>query len=84
MGTRNLAASAADDYYEITHVEVRITGNELNETVGPVFPAYYVWVARWDTTKVPDGTYTLRFTAYDAGGNSGHSVGVAVSVKNHS
>jgi hypothetical protein len=36
----------------------------------------------WDTTKVPDGTNTLRATAFDAAGNQGNSAAITVTVAN--
>jgi Bacterial Ig domain/Bacterial Ig-like domain len=45
-------------------------------------PTYYGWLAVWDTTTVPDGTYTLQSVAYDAAGNSGRSTGIRVTVDN--
>ena len=40
------------------------------------------WTASWNSTTVPDGTYTLQSVAYDAAGNQGASSGVTVIVEN--
>jgi hypothetical protein len=40
------------------------------------------WLAVWNTTSVPDGTYTLRSVASYAGGVTGVSSGITVTVAN--
>jgi YVTN family beta-propeller protein len=42
----------------------------------------YGWLAAWNTTTVPDGTYTLQSVASNAGGASGTSPGITVTVDN--
>ena len=36
----------------------------------------------WNTTSVPNGTYTLNGVAYDAAGSVGRSADVSTTVKN--
>ena len=42
----------------------------------------YGWALFWDSTKVPNGTYTVRSVAYGAGGERSTSSGVTVRVAN--
>ncbi len=42
----------------------------------------YGWFAEWNTTDVPDGVYTLTSVAAYAGGISGSSAPVRITVDN--
>ena len=67
----------------VTKVEFILTGGSLNHAlIASATPTYYGWLAGWNTTTVPNGTYTLQSVAYDASGNSGQSAGVTKSVAN--
>jgi hypothetical protein len=64
-------------------VQYELTGGTLNDAViATATPTYYRWLAQWDTTSVPNGTYTLKSVASDAGGNTGTSPGVSITVNN--
>jgi major membrane immunogen (membrane-anchored lipoprotein) len=81
-GSQYLDASASD-VVGVTKVEFHLTGGTLNDAlIATATPTYYGWLAHWDTTTVPDGTYTLQSVGYDAGGNSGQSTGITVTVDN--
>jgi hypothetical protein len=81
-GSQYLDASASGKV-AVKKVEFRLTGGALNDVlIATATPTYYGWLAKWDTTAVPDGTYTLQSVAYDASGNIGRSVGVTVTVAN--
>jgi polyvinyl alcohol dehydrogenase (cytochrome) len=81
-GSKYLDASASDNV-GVTKVEFYLTGGTLNDAlIATATPTYYGWLADWDTDTVPDGTYTLYSVAYDAGGNSGQSTGITVTVDN--
>ena len=54
-------------------------GHTLVETAG-LFP--YGWFARWNTTTVANGTYTVQSVAYGITGQVTTSAGVAVHVRN--
>jgi len=54
------------------HAEVIATGQ--SSLVG--------WLARWNTTTVANGTYTLRSVVYDASGRSSQSNSITVTVSN--
>ena len=45
-------------------------------------PTIYGWLAAWNTTTVPNGTYTLQSVASYQGGVSGTSPGITVIVSN--
>ena len=45
-------------------------------------PTIYGWLATWNTTTVPNGTYALQSVASYAGGVSGASTPITVSVTN--
>ncbi|HZM57252.1 MAG TPA: PQQ-binding-like beta-propeller repeat protein [Acidimicrobiales bacterium] len=78
-----LLDAGASGTFAVTKVEFHLTGGTLNNTlIATATPTYYGWLAGWDTTTVPDGTYTLRSVAYDAAGNIGQSLGVTVTVTN--
>jgi hypothetical protein len=67
----------------VTSVQFEVTGGTLsNHVVGTATATVYGWVARWNTTAVPNGTYTLQSVATDASGNSSTSAGITVTVSN--
>ncbi len=67
----------------MTKVEFHLTGGSLNDVlIATATPSYVGWVASWDSTSVPDGTYTLQSEAYDGGGNQGVSTAISVTVSN--
>ena len=73
----------ASDYGTLTKVEFHLTGGSLNGVlVGTAAPTIYGWVAAWNTTTVPNGTYVLQSEAYDAAGLSAFSKGVTFTVNN--
>ena len=45
-------------------------------------PTLYGWIAKWNTTGVANGTYSLQSVAYDAAGASSLSTGIMITVKN--
>ena len=44
-------------------------------------PTYYGWLCSWNTTTVPNGSYSLLSEAFGAGGST-FSSGVSITVKN--
>jgi hypothetical protein len=50
--------------------------------VASTFPTIYGWLGGWDTTDVPNGTYTIESVETDDAGNSATSPGVSVTVDN--
>jgi GDSL-like Lipase/Acylhydrolase family/Bacterial Ig domain len=80
-GTTYLDAAATDNV-GVTKVQFVLTGGTLNHSVlGTAVPTLYGYVYQFNSTSVPDGSYTLQSVAYDAG-NTGSSAGVTISVGN--
>ena len=67
-----------------TSVEFRLFGGAYGYNAPVLCTAtltYYGWVCSWNTTTVPNGSYTLVTEAFDAGG-SAFSSGVNITVHN--
>jgi hypothetical protein len=75
--------AAASDYGTLTKVEFHLTGGALNNAlIATASPTLYGWLASWNSTTVPNGTYTVQSVAFDAGGLSTASAGVTIHVNN--
>jgi hypothetical protein len=82
-GAQVLLDAAASDLVGVTKVEFHLTGGSLNNTlIATATPTYYGWLASWNSTTVPDGTYTLQSEASDGAGNQGVSPTISVTVSN--
>jgi YVTN family beta-propeller protein len=82
-GTQSLDAGASDAP-GITKVEFELSGGTQHNTViATATPTYVGWLAAWDTTTVPDNTYTMQSLAFDAAGHVSQSTPVTVHVDNH-
>jgi hypothetical protein len=79
-GAHYLAASASSDL-GIDKVVFNITG-EGRTVVESARKSVYGWLARWDTTTVANGTYTVQSVAYGASGQVTTSASVVVQVRN--
>jgi hypothetical protein len=67
----------------VTKVVYELTGGTLNDTViATAAPTIIGWLAGWNSTTVPNGTYTLQSVASYPGGVSGTSPGVTIMVNN--
>ena len=67
----------------VASAKYELTGGTLNDAViATATPTFYGWIAQWDTTSVPNGTYTLQSVASDTGGSTGTSSGVSITVNN--
>ena len=67
----------------VTKVEFQVTGNgRLNTDIGTA--AYFrgIQAFLWNTTSVPNGTYTIRSVAYNVAGDTSASKSITVHVKN--
>ena len=65
-----------------TAVRYQVTGGALsNAVIATATPTLYGWVAKWNTTTVPNGTYTLQSVA-TSGGLTGTSPGTTITVNN--
>ena len=79
-GTVSLTASAADDRV-VAGVQFQLNGQNIGpELTTDSPPTKYTLV--WDSTSLPNGTYTLTATARDGVGHTTTSAGVTVSVSN--
>ena len=82
-GTQVTLDAAATLNVGVDQVQYFLTGGTLNDAlVATVTPTLYGWLASWNSTTVPDGTYTLQSKASESGGNEGTSPGVSVTVAN--
>lgn len=81
-GTQYLDAVTSDPV-GVTGVQFRLTGGTFNNAlVGTGTPTIYGWLAGWDTSTVPNGSYTLQSVATDAAGSTDYSPPVTVTVAN--
>jgi hypothetical protein len=68
-----------------TQVQYELSGgpnNYVNQVISGSGLTYYGWIGGWNTTSVPNGTYTLNSVATYAGGVSGTSRPITVIVNN--
>ncbi len=66
-----------------TSVVYRLSGGTLaNQVIATATPTYYGWIATWDSTSVPNGTYQLQSVASYSGGTSGTSPPITITVNN--
>ena len=77
-----LLDAEASDSGGVAKVDFYLTGGSLNNALIATGTPGYGWFAYWNTTTVPDGTYTLQSVAYDASGNQGVSSTISVTVAN--
>lgn len=78
-------ASASASYgVGISTVQFVLTGGSNNQTVIAAAggPSLYGYIAAWNSTSVPNGTYTLQSLVTDKVGNSTYSAGITITVAN--
>jgi hypothetical protein len=67
-------------------ISVKFTGsgalNGVFGSLGTATPTLYGYIFVWNTTSVPNGTYTLQSLVTDVAGNFEYSTGVSVTVAN--
>ena len=69
----------------IATVKFEISGGSISDKVVSTGTAsIYGWYGQWNTTAVPNGTYTIQSVATDSKGLSGTSAPVTVTVSNSS
>jgi hypothetical protein len=91
-GTQQILSATASDTDEapggvenvgINSLQFEVTGGNLSNPVTVTAAPYiFGWIAQWNTTNVPDGTYTLQSVATDTKGVTGASPGITVIVNN--
>ncbi len=81
-GNQWLVAEASD-VYGMTKVEFELTGGGLrNQMIATAAHTTYGWLGAWNTTTVPNDSYTLRSVAWNGSGKQGVSRPVAITVSN--
>jgi hypothetical protein len=81
-GTTDLDA-AASGAVTVTQVRFELTGGTYSDTViSTATPTAYGWLAQWNTTTVPNGTYTLQSVATDADAHPATSAPIPITVNN--
>ena len=81
-GAAILDASAADAP-GVTKVVFELSGNGLSDQViATATPTIYGWLAQWNTTTVPNGTYSLQSVATDAAHSTETSNAISITVNN--
>ena len=77
------AAASNEKEWQVDKVQFRLTGGGLHDAlVATADQTKFGWLAGWDTTSVPNGTYTLQSVAVEAGGLRSTSRGVTITVAN--
>jgi uncharacterized protein YjbI with pentapeptide repeats len=72
------ASSTAD----VTSVSYELSGGTLtNQSIATGTPSLYGWLAEWNTTSVPNGTYTLQSVGTTSGGTV-TSTPITITVSN--
>ncbi len=75
--------AAAGDAPGVTKVVFELSGGSLSDTViATATPTIFGWLAKWNTTTVPNGSYSLESVATDAAANSDTSIPITITVKN--
>jgi hypothetical protein len=82
-GTAVLDASAAGPQ-AVTGVSFKLSGGSLSKpvVVGTAVGTLIGWLARWNTTGVANGTYSLQSVATETGGTTATSPKISVTVSN--
>jgi beta-glucanase (GH16 family) len=77
------AAASASNGVGIAKVQFVLSGGSYSKSViGTATPTLYGFVYAWNTTSVPNGTYTLQSLATDAAGKTAYSAGITITVSN--
>jgi uncharacterized protein YjbI with pentapeptide repeats len=75
--------AAAGDAPGVTNVVFELSGNGLSDqVVATATPTLFGWLAKWNTTGVPNGTYALQSVATDVANNTDTSEPITIAVNN--
>ena len=81
-GTQLIAGFAAF-HDSIARVEFQVTNSvRKNVVIGSGTFTHNLWVLRWNTKDVPNGTYVVRCIAFNSTGNRSTSKGATIRVAN--
>jgi hypothetical protein len=82
-GSAAVLDASATGTSDVTSVQFEVTGGSLsNRVVETATATLYGWIGFWNTTTVPNGTYTLQSVATEVGGTTAKSPGITVTVSN--
>jgi hypothetical protein len=81
-GTEFLDAIASTDVSGVVYELSGGPSDLSDQVIATAIPTYVGWAAAWNTTGVPDGSYTLESVASYAGGVSGTSPPITITVAN--
>jgi hypothetical protein len=82
-GTKVVLDASASDVSPVNKVTFHLTGGTLHlKLIATATLTIYGWMANWNSTTVPNGTYKLRSQAIDAAGVKGLSAPISVTVAN--
>jgi hypothetical protein len=82
-GAKAVLDASASGPGHVTSVQFEVSsGSIVNQVVATAVPTLYGWLAEWDTTAVPNGTYTLQSVATESEGPTATSPGITVTVQN--
>ncbi len=82
-GTSSLLDASASA--NVTYVAFELSGGTINgeQFIATATPTYYGWLAEWNTTSVPNGTYEVQSVAsYSRYFSGGTSAPVTITVAN--
>jgi hypothetical protein len=81
-GTATLDANASAGVSQVTYEVSGGPANLVDNVIATGTPTFYGWLSAWNTTSVPNGTYTLQSVATYSGGVSGTSAPITITVNN--
>jgi hypothetical protein len=82
-GSAAVLDAVASGTSDVTSVQFVVNGGSVsNDVVGTATPTIYGWIVLWNTTTVPNGTYTLQSVATEVGGTTATSAPLTMTVNN--
>jgi hypothetical protein len=82
-GTSAVLDASATGTSDVTSVQFVVSNSAVtDQVVATAVLTLYGWIAFWQTTAVPNGTYTLQSVATEVGGTMATSPGITVTVQN--
>ena len=82
-GTKAVLDASASAAAGVATVQFALSGGTYTQSViGTAVATPYGYILEWDTTSVPNGTYTLQSLATDKLGNTAYSAAITVIVDN--